>query len=156
MKKTLELIENFFNDLNWKYTYDAENTKIQTGINMTNALGNLDIYIVFRKTSYSVLVCLNSHVEKKYLQQVSEYLHRVNFGLNNGNFELDYEDGEIRYKTFVSFENIELSKDIIEESILLPLGMFEKYGMNLLLLMLQKADPKSLAINADSQNIVNE
>ena len=153
MKKTMELIENLFADLDWKYTYNSKNSVIKTGINMNNALGNLDIYILLRKNSYSVLVCLNNHVEKKYLQQVSEYLHRVNFGLNNGNFELDYEDGEIRYKTFVSFENIELSKDIIEDSILLPLAMFEKYGLNLLLLMLQEADPKLLADAADNQSI---
>lgn len=153
MKRTMELIENFFNDLEWNYTYDSENSIIKTGVDMTNALGNLDVYIRLRKNYYSVIVCLNNHVEKKYLQQVSEYLHRVNFGLNNGNFELDYEDGEVRYKTFVSFENIELSKNIVEASILLPLSMFEKYGMNLLLLMLKEADPKALAIAADNQNV---
>lgn len=152
MKKTMELIEKFFNNLVWKYTYDQEQSIINTGINMGNALGDIDIYIKLRKKSYSVIVCLNNNVEKKYIQQVSEYLHRVNFGLNNGNFELDFEDGEIRYKTFVSFENIELSEDIIEDSILIPIAMFEKYGINLLRLMLQEADPKELADEADNQN----
>lgn len=153
MEKTMELIEKFFNNLEWKYTYDSEKSIINTGINMGNALGNIDIYIKLRKSSYSVLVCLNNNVEKKYIQQVSEYLHRVNFGLNNGNFELDFEDGEIRYKTFVSFENIELSEDIIEDSILVPIAMFEKYGINLLRLMLQEADPKELADSAENQSI---
>lgn len=152
MKKTMELIEKIFADLDWEYTYDPKKSVIKTGINMGNALGNLDIYILLRKTYYSVRVCLNNNVEEKYLQQVSEYIHRVNFGLNNGNFELDFEDGEIRYKTFVSFDNIELSKDIIEDSILLPLAMFKKYGTNLLLLMLQEADAKSLADAADNHS----
>lgn len=153
MEKTMELIEKFFNNLEWKYAYDSKKSIINTGINMGNALGNIDIYIKLRKSSYSVLVCLNNNVEKKYIQQVSEYLHRVNFGLNNGNFELDFEDGEIRYKTFVSFENIELSEDIIEDSILVPIAMFEKYGINLLRLMLQEADPKELADSAENQSI---
>lgn len=32
-------------------------------------------------------------------QNVAEFITRVNYGLILGNFEMDYEDGEIRYKT---------------------------------------------------------
>lgn len=35
---------------------------------------------------------------------VAEFLTRVNFGLIIGNFELDLDDGEIRYKTSIDVE----------------------------------------------------
>lgn len=149
MEKTIELIKSFFKTTDWKYKFSSKRSMFTVGINMGNVLGNLDIYINLRKNAYTVIACLNNHAEEKYFQQISEYLHRVNFGLNNGNFEMDYDDGEIRYKTYVSVENIELSNDIVEESILIPIFMFEKYGKNLLKLMIQEDDPKALAIDAE-------
>jgi len=36
--------------------------------------------------------------------RVAEFTTRANYGMRIGNFELDYEDGEVRYKTSVDFE----------------------------------------------------
>ena len=37
---------------------------------------------------------------------VAELLTRVNYGMMIGNFELDYDDGEIRYKTSSDLEDV--------------------------------------------------
>jgi hypothetical protein len=47
-------------------------------------------------------------VPEDKLLSVAEYLTRANFGLNIGNFEMDFEDGEVRYKTSI---------DVTEESL---------------------------------------
>ena len=111
---------------------------------MNSAIGNLKIFIIVRQDDYMVNVVLNSVVEEIYYKQVAEYLHRANYGLINGNFEFDFNDGEVRYKTYVNFAGIQLSDDVISDSILIPVFMFEKYGKNLLRLMLSKANPKRL------------
>ncbi len=36
--------------------------------------------------------------------RVAEFITRANYGMRIGNFELDYDDGEVRYKTSVDFE----------------------------------------------------
>ena len=41
---------------------------------------------------------------------VSEYVTRANYGLRIGNFELDYGDGEVRYKSSLNFEGQDLSR----------------------------------------------
>ena len=38
------------------------------------------------------------------LAEVAEFLHRVNYGTIIGNFELDCDDGEIRFKTSIDVE----------------------------------------------------
>ena len=35
---------------------------------------------------------------------VAEYITRANYGLRIGNFEMDYTDGEVRYKSSLDFE----------------------------------------------------
>ena len=41
---------------------------------------------------------------------MAEFLTRANYGLRIGNFEMDFEDGEVRYKSSVDFEGIELRR----------------------------------------------
>ena len=58
-----------------------------------------------------------------------KYLTMANYGLANGNFELDVRDGEIRYKTYVNCKGLEsLPGQIIKDSILVGWYMMERYG----------------------------
>lgn len=43
----------------------------------------------------------------------AEYITRANYGLRIGNFEMDFDDGEIRYKSSIDFESVELTPDLI-------------------------------------------
>lgn len=153
MNNTIELINKFFVDGDWKYDFkqvDDNRAMFITGINMNNAMGNLRIYVMVHETYYVVNAVINSTVEEKYYHQVAEYLHRANYGMRNGNFEMSFENGEVRYKTYVNFEGMQLSNEVITESILIPVFMFEKYGKNLLRLMLREEVPKELADEAEN------
>jgi hypothetical protein len=46
-----------------------------------------------------------------------EFITRANYGLRIGNFEMDYEDGEIRYKASLDFEGAELTPSLIKNVI---------------------------------------
>jgi hypothetical protein len=48
---------------------------------------------------------------------VAEFLTRANYGMRIGNFELDYSDGEVRYKTSLDFEGETLSHSLIRHAI---------------------------------------
>lgn len=142
MKETIEIIKTFFEKNEWKYRYDEENTAFFSGVNMENVLGNVRLYILVDQDYYNVYVVLNSNVEEKYKLDVAEFLHRANYGLRNGNFEIDYRDGEIRYKTFVGFKNADLSEEIVTESIMIGLAMVERYGKGLIKTMVGEGTPE--------------
>jgi hypothetical protein len=46
--------------------------------------------------------------------EVSQFLTRANYGLAAGNFELDFEDGEIRYKTVLQIHGGGLDATVIK------------------------------------------
>lgn len=152
MKKenVIKSISTFFDNLEWKYAYNEEECIFCSGVNMGNIIGNIKILIIIRDYHYKVIASLNSRVELEHMNEVAEYLHRVNYGMNNGNFELDYHDGDVRYKTFITFRGIELSKRIIEDSIAIPLLMFDKYGKSLMKLMLGEGVPAELVAAAEN------
>ncbi len=151
MKNIINEIKVFFDSMDWKYSYDETKSLFSAGISMHNSVGNVALKIIVKETRYTVYAILNNKVESKFLPQVAEYLHRANYCLLNGNFEIDYSDGEIRYKTYVNFENAKLSKEIIADSILLPIFMFDKYGKNLLKLMVDVGDPHQLILDAEKE-----
>ena len=47
-------------------------------------------------------------------EDVAQFLTRTNYGLAAGNFELDFEDGEIRYKTAVHLQGDELDRLVLK------------------------------------------
>lgn len=95
---------------------------------------------------------LQATAEEKCYSKISEYLHRANYGLRNGNFEFNYGSGEIRYKIFVDFENRELSKDVVARSIFMPIFMFDRYGRGLIKLMLNEGNPEELIEDAEKDH----
>ncbi len=143
MEKVIQQIKNFFEENDWKYTFNEEKNIFSTELNMNNVLGILRMYIFLRETSYVVSTVLNSSVEEQYYGQISEYLHRANFGMRNGNFEFDYNDGEVRFKTFVNFEDMELSDAVIADSIFVSAAMVDQYGKKLIQLMVSDAETPS-------------
>ncbi len=48
---------------------------------------------------------------------VAEYLIRANYGLRIGNFEMDFNDGEVRYKSSLDFEGEALTPNLIRNAI---------------------------------------
>lgn len=149
-EEIIQAIHDHFQGIEWHYDYNEAESYFQTGVNMNGPLGSLTIHIYVNETNYVVYATLCNHVEPCYCAQVAEYLHRANYGLLNGNFEMDYRDGEIRYKTFVNFEEDTISAKAMRASIVMPVLMFEKYGKNLLKLMLDVGDPQMLIREADT------
>lgn len=147
-----KLIDSFFEEIEWKYKYDEEKSSYAFGVDMGNVIGNLKFVLILREHHYKVYAILNSKVEPDHIIKVAEYLHRANYGMNNGNFEIDYRDGEVRYKTYIDFQGVELSKGFIKESIFVPLIMFERYGKNLIKLMLGDGIPEDLIKDSEKED----
>lgn len=149
-EEIIQAIHDHFREIEWSYDYNERESYFHTGVTMNSSLGSLAIYVYVHETSYVVYACLSNHVEPCYCAQVAEYLHRANYGLLNGNFGMDFRDGEVRYKTFVSFEETTVPVKAIRASLVLPVLMFEKYGKNLLKLMLDVGDPQMLIREAET------
>ncbi|XID74189.1 YbjN domain-containing protein [Alkanindiges sp. WGS2144] len=58
--------------------------------------------------------------------RMSELISRINYGLIFGNFEMDWEDGELRYKTSMDIEDIELTSTILRN---LVYGNFHSFDL---------------------------
>jgi hypothetical protein len=58
---------------------------------------------------------------------VAEFLTRANYGLRIGNFEMDYTDGEVRYKSSLDFEGETLTPGLIRNTMYPGVQTMDRY-----------------------------
>ena len=73
---------------------------------------------------YSVCPYLASPAK---LAAMAEYTSRANYGMTIGNFELDFTDGEIRYKTSMDFQDHKPTLGSISQLVYTNISMMERY-----------------------------
>lgn len=63
---------------------------------------------------------------------MAEFIARANYGLRIGNFELDFADGEVRYKAGIDFEGEALTPNLIRGVIYPAVQTMDRYLPGLL------------------------
>ncbi len=81
---------------------------------------------------------------------VCEYLMRANFGILIGNFELDFQDGEVRFKTSADVESIALTPIFVRNLLYANLGTADRYFPGLMKVLYANMTP------ADALAVIRE
>jgi hypothetical protein len=80
-----------------------------------------------------------------------EFITRANYGLIIGNFELDLDDGEIRYKTSVDVEETELSPALMQPLVYTNVWTMDRYLPGLLAVIFGSATPRQAIEMVESE-----
>ncbi len=76
---------------------------------------------------------------------VAELLMRVNSGMILGNWEMDYEDGEVRYKTSIDVKGDRLTHPVIKNLVYVNCRIMDKYLPGLCQVIFCNVTPKAAA-----------
>jgi hypothetical protein len=74
---------------------------------------------------FYVMVPVKAPEEQRPL--VAEFVTRANYGLRIGNFELDYGDGEVRFKSSLHFEGVPLDPRLIRAALEPAVTTLDRY-----------------------------
>ncbi len=125
----IDAVRDHLDEEDWHYEYDAEDPCIKAGIKLKCKLKSARMVIRFRDTDYNVIMISPISADPQSIGEVLRYTAMANYGLANGNFEVDVEDGEIRYKTYVNCDGLDALPDVvIEDSIGIAWAMMNRYG----------------------------
>lgn len=127
MSRILSVVEAFLKEDDWPYNLIEERDIYKTGFEGKN--GQFTCYAQERVEQeqfvfYSIYPVRAPTV---MLPAVAEFITRANYGMIIGNFELDYADGEIRYKTSVDLEGIRAIKTLVHHIIYANVLTMDKY-----------------------------
>ena len=72
---------------------------------------------------------------------VGEYITRANQGMYLGNFELDMEDGEVRYKTSADVEGVDITPLFVRNLVYPCLSTMDRYAPGIQKVVTDQASP---------------
>ena len=68
-----------------------------------------------------------NHAEEAKRPEAAEFVARANYGMRIGNFELDMEDGEVRFKVSVDIEGSQLTSVMVRNMIACAITCSDRY-----------------------------
>lgn len=130
-KNIADAINSFLTEDDWHFSFDDQCGLFKFGLNLKGRIKKVS-YIVDVKDDEYVVYAISpigaDEKDEKMMAVMAEFICRANYGLKNGNFELDMRDGEIRYKSFVDCEGLTPTTEMVRNSIHCPAAMFDRYG----------------------------
>jgi len=125
-------IRQFLDERDWKYAFDENEGVFSLTLATQCKLGKINMLVKVGDEYFTAYAFVAIHADEGCRHAVAEFITRANYGMRNGNFELDFDDGEVRYKSFNNCMDIIPSKGIIADGLLVPALMMERYGNSLL------------------------
>ena len=138
-------IKDFLEENDLSFAFDEQHGIFKLSVGIGGQIKHLAYIIGVRKDSYSVYAQSPISADagnSSMMAAVAEFICRANFSLQRGNFELDFNDGEIRYKVCVDCEGIVPTKGMISTSIYIPALMFRLYASGLFSVIFGNANAK--------------
>jgi len=126
-----EKIRDFLQEDDWKFSFDEVKGVFKFGLRIHSKLRKLSYIVDVKEDEYIVYGMLPIAADEddpEMMAQVSEYVNRANYGLKNGCFELDFDDGEIRFKIYVDCDDQLPGRQVIRNSIYCTAAMVDRYA----------------------------
>ena len=146
MGRILDVVERFLESDDWPVSKVAGCEVIKTSFEGKNGQFACFAQERVEQEQFVFYAVFPVHTPENKTNKVVEFITRANFGMIIGNFELDYSDGEVRYKTSVDVEDVEISGALIRHMVYATVLTMDKYFPGLMRVLYAGIDPAS-AIN---------
>ncbi|NWF67542.1 MAG: YbjN domain-containing protein [Chloroflexi bacterium] len=132
----------FFEEDDWEFSWVDDASVLSMGFSGKN--GKWMCYAQAREEQQQFVfytVCPMNTPENKRAA-LAEFITRANYGMIIGNFEMDWDDGEVRYKTSIDVEGATLSSPLIKQLVYSNVLIMDRYLPGLMAVMFGNAAPR--------------
>ncbi|MCK6619942.1 MAG: YbjN domain-containing protein [Calditrichaceae bacterium] len=150
----LEIVGKVLKDFNWKPDEFKGDTSSGFVVFLADSLyeGGI-IHLIEDEQRLVFYLEFRERASETTRSQVAEFITRANYGILIGNFEMDYSDGSIRYKTSLDFQGDELSPALIRNIIAAARNSGETYGYALIEVMKGQKSAQNAIDDVESTRI---
>lgn len=153
MKTTLDLVEEYLSQENWGFERDQSGPVdiILTGVRTRVSQHRIVIEADEERHVLVIYTFSEPPVPEERRMAVAAYLTRANYGLVLGNFELDFHDGEVRYKMSMDIEDSPLVSGTLHRMLLVSVSTLDRYFPGLMSVAFAKNDPSEAIEEIEQQ-----
>ncbi len=122
------------------------------GLGKDQKMQGVNIWILIHEDSISSYAAASIKADEAHLSAVAEFIARANYGLRMGNFEMDYKDGEVRYKCHNRFEDrVPSDAELWFITVRCPESMWRRYGNAFLKVIFGDVSPEDAIAEAEKR-----
>lgn len=142
----------FFQDNEWPATKLGDEPVLQLAFQGTH--GRWLCFAQAREQSSQVVFYSVAPVQipEDKRAALAEFITRANYGLILGNFELDYTDGELRYKTSLDVEGTPLTTELLQPLTFANVSTMDRYLPGLMAVLYGGVEPKTAIEQIESND----
>jgi hypothetical protein len=127
MGQIMDSVREWLTTDEWRFEDDRENDLIKTGIKMESATYRIFFDAQQEKDQLFLYVLCPNHIPEPMRIAAAEFITRANYGLKIGNFELDMDSGEVRYKVSVDVEDSRVTPVMVKNMMGYALPITDRY-----------------------------
>jgi hypothetical protein len=147
MGKIFNSVADFLTDDGWKYTIlEDDSDLLALNLSFKGHHGSWQCFAIVDEDKhwlrfYSILPI---HVPDDKRLAMAEFITRANYGLMLGNFEMDLNDGEVRFKTSVDAEGGSMGPRMIDNLMRSNLITMDRYFLGLMGVLYSERTPAEI------------
>jgi hypothetical protein len=123
----LEKLMAFFEQDDWEFERDEEDTILRLSYEGENGTWPCIAQAIQERERFVFYSILPKFVPALMRLEAGEYIGRANFGMEIGNFEMDFDDGEVRFRTSVDIEGGVLTEVMIRNLAYTNIAVMDQY-----------------------------
>lgn len=136
-----QIVRDFFEEDEWNFVQLESSDIIQVVFEGDNGRWNCYAYANQELEQLIFYSVCPVEAQPKQLLPMAEFLSKANYGLQIGNFELDFEDGEIRYKTSIDVENDRLTTALVNNLVSVNVTTMDRYLAGIIAIVNKELTP---------------
>jgi hypothetical protein len=123
----LETMTAYFRDQQWTFEQAADRPVLRLPLQKGNQTWSCYAEAHEERHRFVFYVVAPVTVPPARVPAIAELITRANYGLAIGNFELDYADGELRYKTSIDVTGDRLTQPLLHQLVLTNVRVMNHY-----------------------------
>lgn len=142
MSNLLDVVTDFFEANAWPFTRPEGESVLLTGYQGEHGKWPCFAWVHEPQSQFVFYSTSPVTAPENKRAAVAEFITRANYELILGNFELDYEDGEIRFKTSIDVQDDRLTQSLVQQLVVANVVMMDRYLPGLMLVISSDISPK--------------
>ncbi len=127
MGRILDGIKSFFTSDDWKFDENAGDGILRMSFRGKDGAWRCIGRAREEQEQFIFYSILDLNTPEPRRTEMAEFLTRANYGMIIGNFELDFSDGEVRYKTSIDFEGSVITDALCKQVVYANVYTVDRY-----------------------------
>ena len=126
-----EVVKKFLEEDEWNYSFDDETGLFRFDLRIRSKIQKINYAIDVHKDEiviYGISPVAADPDDSECMVHMAEFICHTNYGIKNGCFEFDFEDGEIRFRSYIDCDNNMPSVEVVKNSVHCIAAMYKRYA----------------------------